>query len=403
MNNRVQNSISTDELYKQYNWYQTTFPSIVQNSCDEFFEKNFNLNFIGLSKNINCLLGSESCFVTKIKIEQDYDMFFRLTENAVQIILDKILGQGKGRFNINRISDLEAKVITAFNGFMFEALKTQINEPNPVELKRTNFDVIHLTFLLKDTEAGYKDLTGKIIITLPQVLLTPDIVNSSGPKFGEENFASSETFAKVIVGTTRFSLFDLKNLEVDDVVVFDNSNIRKMKLSILGEEMDVSLNPNMDLLITDDNDGGDNMTDSHKNIWDSIEVDMYAEFDSVKVSLGELKNIENGLVVDLTSLYENNVTLKVEGKPIASGSLVIVNDRYGVKIDNVIADGGGVSMSQSSSQEAYSQDEELGDESYENNDNYEQNYESEDSSEQAVSEDEEEFDYSDFELEDENI
>lgn len=29
--------------------------------------------------------------------------------------------------------------------------------------------------------------------------------------------------------------------------------------------------------------------------------------------------------------------MKVEGKPIASGSLVIVNDRYGVKINNVIA------------------------------------------------------------------
>lgn len=404
MDNRVQNSISTDELYKQYNWYQTTFPSVVQNSCDEFFEKNFNLNFIGLSKNINCLLGNEACFVTKIKIEQDYDMFFRLTENAVQLILDKILGQGKGRFNINRISDLEAKIITAFNGFMFEALKTQINEPNPTELKRTNFDVIHLTFLLKDNEAGYKGTTGKIIITLPQVLLSPEVVNSSGPKFNEGDFTTSEAFAKVVVGSTKFSLFDLKNLEVDDVVVFDNSNIRRMKLSILGEEMDVSLNPNMDLLVTDDNDGGDDMADSHKNIWDSIEVEMYAEFDSVKVSLGELKNIENGLVVDLTSLYDNNVTLKVEGKPIASGSLVIVNDRYGVKIDNVIADGGGA-MTVSGEDNQYLQDEAGSNESYEENEEYNDNYEAEESANQSAEgeEEEEEFDYSDFELEDENI
>ena len=47
---------------------------------------------------------------------------------------------------------------------------------------------------------------------------------------------------------------------------------------------------------------------------DSIEVDMYAEFDAVKIKLGELKDIEEGLVVDLTSLYDNKVTLKVEGE-----------------------------------------------------------------------------------------
>ena len=137
----------------------------------------------------------------------------------------------------------------------------------------------------------------------------------------------------------------MKHLENDDVVVFDNSDIEKLTLTINGQDLPVRLNPNMDLLIPEDNDddGGEVMS-STQNIWDSIEVEMYAEFDAVKISLGELKNIEDGLVVDLTSLYDNNVTLKVEGKPIASGSLVIVNDRYGVKINNVIADSGETPM-----------------------------------------------------------
>ena len=39
----------------------------------------------------------------------------------------------------------------------------------------------------------------------------------------------------------------------------------------------------------------------------------------------------------MTSIYDNKVTLSVEDKPIARGELVIVNDRYGVKIDEVIA------------------------------------------------------------------
>ena len=400
----VENSISTEELYKEYNWYQNTFPELVQNSCDEFFEKNFTINFIGLSKNINCLLDSEACFVTKVRIDANYDMFFRITDRAIDIILSKALGQSKTKFNINKISELEAKVITSFNGFMYDAIKEKLTNNNPTELKRTNFDVIHLTFLIKDIDEYNKE-AGKIILSLPAALLSPEAINSSGPKFSETDFPNSEITAKVIVGKTKFSLFDLKNLEEDDVVVFENSNLSHLTLSLQGEKMDVNINPNMDLLIPETIDGGNNMSDTHQNIWDSIEVEMNAEFDAVKITLGELKNIEDGLVVDLTSLYDNNVTLKVEGKPIASGSLVIINDRYGVKINNVIAQNGGSSAPARASSQANNmetqQEEFSSNEEFENNapEAPQQEYQNEG----GESENDEEFDYSDFELEDENI
>jgi flagellar motor switch protein FliM len=62
---------------------------------------------------------------------------------------------------------------------------------------------------------------------------------------------------------------------------------------------------------------------------------MSAEFDKVKVPLGELKSIEEGLIVDICSVYDNKVSLKVGGKVIASGGLVIINDRFGVRIENI--------------------------------------------------------------------
>lgn len=402
MEDKLQNSISTNELYKEYNWYQNTFPQIVQDSYDEFFEKNFIVKFIGLSKNLNCLLNNESCFVTKIRIDENYDMFFRLTDRAIDLILSKALGASKTKFNINKISELETKIITSFNSFMFDAIKEKLNNPEPTVIKKTNFDVIHLTFFLKDTDEYNKD-AGKIIISLPQALLTPEEINSSGPKFSENNFPNSQTLAKIIVGKTKFSLYDLKTLEEGDLVVFENSNISHLTLSILGEEMDVKITPNMDLLIPETSNGGDEMSETHQNIWDTIEVEMNAEFDAVKISLGELKNIEEGLVVDLTSLYDNNVTLKVEGKPIASGSLVIINDRYGVKVNNIIAQNNETATPvrqanniQEEEEEDYSQST-LENESF-NDETNEENY--------SPSNDEgedEEFDYSDFELEDENI
>lgn len=394
MEDRLQNSISTDQLYKEYHWYQNVFPSIIQESYDEFFNPEFKLELIGVSKNINCLIDNESCFVTKVRIDHEYDMYFRLTDKAIALILNKALGESKNKFNINKISELEAKVITSFNDFMFGNIKRVLNPPPQNEIKRVNFDLIHLTFIIKEVEE-YNQRAGKVIVTLPLSLLHPEVVTSSGEKFNETNFPNTDTYAKVFVGKTKFSLYDLKHLENGDVVVFENSDIEKLTLTINGQDLAVSLNPNMDLLIPEDNDGGEIMSNTQQNIWDSIEVEMYAEFDAVKISLGELKNIENGLVVDLTSLYDNNVTLKVEGKPIASGSLVIVNDRYGVKINNVIADSGEAPMPRASRQaeaEVPHQEERV---------QYQE--EAPQVQESYSGSDDEEFDYSDFELEDENI
>lgn len=394
MEDRLQNSISTDQLYKEYHWYQNVFPSIIQESYDEFFNPEFKLELIGVSKNINCLIDNESCFVTKVRIDHEYDMYFRLTDKAIALILNKALGESKNKFNINKISELEAKVITSFNDFMFGNIKRVLNPPPQNEIKRVNFDLIHLTFIIKEVEE-YNQRAGKVIVTLPLSLLHPEVVTSSGEKFNETNFPNTDTYAKVFVGKTKFSLYDLKHLENGDVVVFENSDIEKLTLTINGQDLAVSLNPNMDLLIPEDNDGGEIMSNTQQNIWDSIEVEMYAEFDAVKISLGELKNIEDGLVVDLTSLYDNNVTLKVEGKPIASGSLVIVNDRYGVKINNVIADSGEATMPRASKQaesEVPHQEERV---------QYQE--EAPQVQESYSGSDDEEFDYSDFELEDENI
>jgi formylmethanofuran dehydrogenase subunit D len=65
---------------------------------------------------------------------------------------------------------------------------------------------------------------------------------------------------------------------------------------------------------------------------------MCAEFETIKISLGDLKDIQEGLVVDVSSVYNNNVSLKVGEQVVAEGELVIVNDRYGVKVTKVTAD-----------------------------------------------------------------
>lgn len=390
------NTIDTSkDLYAQYSWFSRSYPPVVQSACDEFFLPGLKFVLEGISKNVNTLMDKDAYFVTKVRIDKNHDMFFRSSQKTISIILDRALGKPASRFNLNKLTDLEAKIITAFNDFLFNAVE-QFLSPAPPTLKRTNFDVVHLTFIMKDVDTNE---FGKFIITLPDVLLKPDVVVSSGEKFKNMDFATSMIDVNICAGSTKFKLIDIKNMEVDDIVVFDNSNTNNMVLKFMDYETTFKINPNPGIIVPfDNNEGEEDMADNNNNLWDSIEVEMTAQFDTVKITLGDLKKIEDGLVVDLTSLYDNRITLSVEDKPIARGELVIVNDRYGVKIDEVVAikppqepaalpDGGAGDYSeQEYSQGPIPQDVPQGD-----------------APQAGGADEEEEFDYSDFELEDEDI
>ena len=392
MSTQTLNSIASKELYAQYDWYKNTFPPVVQKSCDEFFLPGFKFELIGISKNINVLMDKDYYFVTKIRIDKQYDMFFRSSDKAISLILDRVLGKPNRSFNLNRMTDLEAKIITSFNDYMFNMTSKLLSPPPPNELRRTDFDVIHLTFLIKDID---EPRFGKFIVSLPAALLKPDTITSKGDKFDNTSFKTSTLDVKIKIGSTKFSMYDLKTLDTEDIVIFDNRKTKKMTLVIDDYEKEIKLNPNLGLITPiDDNNGGNNM--GANNLWDSIEVEMNAEFDPVKITLGDLKKIEDGMVVDLTSIYDNKVTLKVEDKIIARGELVIVNDRYGVKISEVTAKQKPGAAPAAGTDEFGNENEVMPDDETAAADNT-------DDETPAADQQDEEFDYSDFELDDEDI
>ena len=161
-------------------------------------------------------------------------------------------------------------------------------------------------------------------------------------------------------------------------------------------ENDFKINPNLGLMLPiDDDNGGNNMEQNvlSQNLWDNIQVEMGAEFDSVKITLGELKSIEEGLVLDLASVYDNRISLKVENRIIASGELVIINDRYGVRIDEVFS-------SEKNNAPVHSQPSEQTSEITEHSAHAQAEPEV---MAQDAPQIEEEFDYSDFELDEQDI
>lgn len=324
------NTVFFDDLYKQFSWFDKVFTPLVKSCSSEFFHDGFEYKLASISTNMNVLSQNDTFFVTKIKINSKNDVYIRISQDAINVILDKVLGKNNRRFDLTEVSELEARIITAFNDSLYELLSKDFNiEPH----KRYN-EILHFTYFVK-SEAS--DTAAKFIISIPKEILSPEELEVKEPRFTDRDFAHSPVEVKLKLGTTTFPVAEIKKLDVGDIVVFENSNSSEMTLVCGNIVQKFKVKPNITIIEPYDTGGGDNSMDdnTNTNLWDSIQVDMAAEFDKVKVTLGELKSIEEGLIVDLCSVYDNKVSLKVGGKSVAEGELVIINDRFGVRIEKV--------------------------------------------------------------------
>lgn len=360
-------SIFFDELYKQFSWYDSVFTPVVKKCSSEFFFEGFEYKLVSVSTNMNVLSQNDTFFVTKVKINAKNDVYIRISQDAINVILDKVLGKNNKRFDLTEVTELEARIITAFNDFLYESLAPNFHiEPN----RRYN-EILHLTYFVR---SAVSDAAAKFIISVPKDILEPKSIEIDEPRFTDRDFSQTPVEVNLLLGTTVFPLADIKKLDIGDIVLFENSKSSEMTLVHENIVQKFKVKPNINIIVPYEVSGGNEMDNTNTNLWDSIQVDMSAEFDKVKVTLGELKSIEEGLIVDLCSVYDNKIALKVGGKQVASGELVIINDRFGVRIENVSEAGG-------SSEEA--------------SDSY--NEENDDVNEEHSTEDN--FDYSDFEVE----
>lgn len=325
---------TSKELFNQFEWFNQVFNNAVQAGSDDFLYSGIRFKLYAVGKNLDTMSEDESYFVTKVKIDPQNEIYIRNSDKAVNTILTKALGPNK-KFDINKITELEAKLITAFNDNLYNFMS---NAFMPSAQQSRKFDLTHLTFFIKDEDTN---LSGKMIISFPGQIVDPQNIISQEDKFSYDFFENSLVEVNIKIGTTVFTVGDMKALEPEDIILLENSNIQTMSVNYKNDYIkDFRITPNPALIISVDNSGGEEMSSNmpSSNLWDSIQVEMSAEFDKVKITLGELKNVEQGLVVDISSVYNNNITLKVEEKVIATGELVIINDRYGVKINKIYAE-----------------------------------------------------------------
>ena len=79
-------------------------------------------------------------------------------------------------------------------------------------------------------------------------MLAPQALNLQNEKFDVSDFTQSEIEVNIKIGTTKFPVKDLKTLEKEDLVIFENSNIQLMQVIYKDFEKTFRINPNPGLI-----------------------------------------------------------------------------------------------------------------------------------------------------------
>jgi len=333
------NSEFSKDLNQKFYWFKRVICQKTKERVKEFFLSDFDLKIVGLSEKDNVLFAGEEYFVTRIKVNRESDVFFRISSKFMDTLLSASLGGLTVPFKTELLTELEAKILTSFNDFVYKGIAPFLikDTDKSIDENLINRNLLHITFI-SGSENGNN---GKFIVSIP-VNLLPEIRNFVPiQNFDIGSFPKYKVPVKIITGKSEITLYDVRHIERGDIVVLEKSNIKTMKIDIMGQTTDFLINPETSIITGVENNGeeavANNMNQSG-NMWDVIPVEITAEFDSVTVTLGDLKAISEGSIVDVGAIYENKIFLKVENKPIASGELIIINDKYAVRVDEVYTD-----------------------------------------------------------------
>ncbi len=330
-------------LHSAFQCFKTEFCERMTLACREFFSTELFFNLTEISYEPSRLWKENDYFVTQISLGREVNLALKLSDIAINLVFINSLGKKQdesGDFKLKNITELEAQIVTAYNEFLYKQVSELFLTPKEIN------SVIHT---LQDTKTVYLNFyvytqdekeAGRVILSFPMFVFKKiNPVVKPEELLNLDFFNNSRIETDILIGKTTASLDDIKNLEPEDLIILDKSNIYTMFLREF-EDASLNMNPGSGLMIEfDDNENGDNAVieqkAGNKSIWDSLEVEVNAGFEKVRMKLGDLREITEGLVIDVASVAQNKVYIDVEGQKLAAGELVIIGDKYGVRITEI--------------------------------------------------------------------
>lgn len=287
----------------------------------------------------------------------------RLSDNLCAMLLSNVLGNGESdptvHFELGHLTQLESAMLTAFNS---DLLQTILKRGDKSAKAPKSGDTVHLVWLIQvekpakspETETPEPDFsTGKLILSIPASMLRLPPSKETGP-IPDEELLEAGTIAQLYVGKSMVPMADLQGLEIGDTVVLDDSHKDRMALVgpngthfpfgiSIANAGDIDVTEDVADELTQDDTMSDNAImspESKQALWDSLMIDVSASFDPIKMPLANIKQMSEGLIVEVGDIVHNQMTLMVDGKPLAKGELVIVGDHFGLRVTGLLVNGG---------------------------------------------------------------
>ncbi len=339
MHNKIQNIFHDKNL----NVFTSQFCEALKSALELFWEQDAKITLQAVNDYREIrdekLISNLDFFSSQIKVESHKPVIIRLSKEFIENILKNSLGINSSVFRLSAITPLEINILNGFCEFLYKRLKDVLISPSDAKLSEKSEKNINMVFVVAQKD----DVVSKIMISIPQDRIKFEKLEKK-QNFKEEDFLTSNASIRLCAGNTKITLDELQNLAQDDIVVLDNSELDKMTL-ISGDvkkKFNIKINPSLIVDINNEEDDEDfNQTyeevKMEKNVWDDIQIELNAEFEKVKMTIGELKQISQGQIIDLGSIFDNEISLFVEDRKVAKGELIIINDRYAVRLNEVLS------------------------------------------------------------------
>ena len=263
----------------------------------------------------------------------------RIDARLTEFVLKKAFGESYTNqpFEIKRINELELNILQSF----LEKLETRMKEFWEVDSKHPYLmDLIYLVWLVESDEGEI----GRIAFGMP-ASFKPKKVAKADIKDMIDISKLANTGIKVPinlnVGSTRLSFNEIKSLEHDDLIVFEDSDISKFgwhlgEISLVLPEED---HPIFLKEIDNIEELAQEMIKTKHNDDDplsSLPLELSAEFQKVLIPLKQVLELKSGGVLPLGSVLDSELTLTAQGKPVAKGELVIIGNQFGMRITDLL-------------------------------------------------------------------
>ena len=328
---------------KNINVLVSTLEQALKSAMETFWELDCIVRLLALNdfKNLRdeFLIKNIDFFSGQIKVEADKAVVIRLCKNFIKNHLDLTLDNSKKDFNLKKLTALEIKILNSFCEFIYKKLKPALKSTKEIKSSEKSEKNVNFIFNVMSDNSN----VSVIMISIPLDRL--QFVDLKKIKaFDDTDFINSQTTVKVRAGSSKITLEELKNLTCEDIILLENSKYDKLTLISGDLKKDFKVKVNPDMIINHNQEENEeinyeinNEVEMEKNLWDDIQVEINAEFDKVKMTIGELKQITQGQIVDLGSVFENEISLYVEEKKVAKGDLIIINDRYAVRLNEILS------------------------------------------------------------------